>query len=726
ESPCLRVIYKIHKWTSSANCQVNEFSNVPTAAGTLRIEIVPRRTVTFQVSLMASKGKSKRKGSAVVPSAPTPLSLYKRGLSAVRSWTPLNSARADAEALIALASSVQMLQARMGYTLLQQQQQQPPATQSITTNTTTATAGTAVATGCVPSGQAVEIANGSSSSQQHDEHHHHHHHHLEGEERLSPFVEWSSQEPSGRAKECGNRAAGQMNGASRSGGDDTSQHDRPDPLLVVWMALEALAPGMASYSAKVRHSLDLDLEDWQDEPGFLLASCHLEIGKLLGRMFPRREVAEQRHLEAALVLFPDFVAAGLALGQALMARADHPDQLVEGEVRLKTALAAAEALTSGSGRDAAEDGLLLDANAACRGEWEAGAAARRSLAMLLCQEGRDQEAVPHLKALDFTHRLARQVLHYPLDVLLVDREDSDAPTVAAAAAAASDDDGEMETPVRATLSDARNQYPRYLRAVDDALPPSLLHLLRTALAPGARFWAEHGYGRVGYFSYMHELGSPCLSAIHQATVLVHRLIMTRYPAVTEARFAEWWAHCRRHPSGHQLHFDSDDEGVGGVRNPIVSGVVYLTGGVGGPTLVTPQLLGGPLAPHGWLVHPRENRLGMFDSTVLHGVIPGRGPSPRPGDYRITLMIAFWRDIQCRSRDDGLPGPSQPYPAPGSPAASRYSWMADLPAHPDGPDGWGTTDPRDAAPMAIDRVWERLDGVAAQPGAVPYDACFQGF
>lgn len=49
------------------------------------------------------------------------------------------------------------------------------------------------------------------------------------------------------------------------------------------------------------------------------------------------------------------------------------------------------------------------------------------------------------------------------------------------------------------------------------------------------------------------------------------------PCAACRRYAEWWAHCRRHPAGHQLHFDSDDEGAGGVRNPIVSTVVYLTG-----------------------------------------------------------------------------------------------------------------------------------------------------
>ena len=41
-------------------------------------------------------------------------------------------------------------------------------------------------------------------------------------------------------------------------------------------------------------------------------------------------------------------------------------------------------------------------------------------------------------------------------------------------------------------------------------------------------------------------------------------------------FQQWWAHCRPHSSGHQLHFDSDNEGQGTVRNPIISTVLYLS------------------------------------------------------------------------------------------------------------------------------------------------------
>jgi hypothetical protein len=109
-------------------------------------------------------------------------------------------------------------------------------------------------------------------------------------------------------------------------------------------------------------------------------------------------------------------------------------------------------------------------------------------------------------------------------------------------------------------------------------------------------------------------------------------------------------------AGHQLHYDSDDEGQGGVRNPIFTSVLYLAPNtaspssnssssrhthaptadssnqaaqqqqqqqdvpsfVGGPTLVTDQLLGGPLATKGWLAYPATNRFVMFDGKYLHG------------------------------------------------------------------------------------------------------------
>lgn len=120
-------------------------------------------------------------------------------------------------------------------------------------------------------------------------------------------------------------------------------------------------------------------------------------------------------------------------------------------------------------------------------------------------------------------------------------------------------------------------------------------------------------------------------------------------------------------AGHQLHFDSDDEGQGGVRHPIITAIVYLSDNtspaqrqpgcrdshgaagaglgsgtvrscccgacgagqagscvcvqqewVGGPTLMTDQVLGGPLATQGWLAYPATNRVVFFDGRYLHG------------------------------------------------------------------------------------------------------------
>lgn len=48
-------------------------------------------------------------------------------------------------------------------------------------------------------------------------------------------------------------------------------------------------------------------------------------------------------------------------------------------------------------------------------------------------------------------------------------------------------------------------------------------------------------------------------------------------------------------------------------------------------MTTQRLTSKRLADRGWIVHPRVNRVCMFDGGVLHGVIPGRGaPVPNGG------------------------------------------------------------------------------------------------
>lgn len=62
-----------------------------------------------------------------------------------------------------------------------------------------------------------------------------------------------------------------------------------------------------------------------------------------------------------------------------------------------------------------------------------------------------------------------------------------------------------------------------LQVLDNALPQQLLEHLQQAFAPGAPFWREHKYGRVGYFSYFFRMvsqpfGMPCqLAVVHGGT-----------------------------------------------------------------------------------------------------------------------------------------------------------------------------------------------------------------
>ena len=99
----------------------------------------------------------------------------------------------------------------------------------------------------------------------------------------------------------------------------------------------------------------------------------------------------------------------------------------------------------------------------------------------------------------------------------------------------------------------------------------------------------------------------------------------------------------------------------------------MTGGIGGPTLVTDQRDDAKrLARNGWLVAPVAGRVAVFDGECLHGVVPGRGVAATPPGVkntdgreerraarriprgfatteprRVTLMIAFWKNVEIR-------------------------------------------------------------------------------
>jgi type II secretory pathway component PulJ len=89
--------------------------------------------------------------------------------------------------------------------------------------------------------------------------------------------------------------------------------------------------------------------------------------------------------------------------QVLKASAASQDELQQAESHLQRAIAAAAQLAE------QQDGLLLESNKACAADAEAADGARSTLAMLLCQSGREAEAAVHLAALGFKFRLSNEV-----------------------------------------------------------------------------------------------------------------------------------------------------------------------------------------------------------------------------------------------------------------------------------------------------------------------------
>ena len=357
--------------------------------------------------------------------------------------------------------------------------------------------------------------------------------------------------------------------------------------------------------------------------------------------------------------------------------------------------------------------IAAAAMATARKGLEAGLSALKLLALHLCLEGRDKEAAKVLTTLDLSFRLSKGVLHY-------------------------------------TVPPTESLLPKDCGAmvVDNALPPHLFEVLQEAFSPSAPFWQEHKYHdpNTGYFSYIQPLhkasAAPSTRLIEAAVECVRAQAAAWLPDVERAETAEWWAHCRCHAAGHQLHFDSAFEGEteGGAQNPICSTVLYLSNPhVGGPTLVTNQGINDTtMASSGYLVRPKLNRLTAFQGHLLHGVPPGRGTIPGAGtERRVTLMVAFWPKMQGFPYVPEQPGPAQRLPFEGSP----HAWPATLLAQVNGGNGKhskSTNAVPESTPgvaAAVSPVWERVKQRSSKRGRddssdpipiVPYEKCFQGF
>mmetsp|Transcript_35880 Transcript_35880/g.44514 ORF Transcript_35880/g.44514 Transcript_35880/m.44514 type:complete len:139 (+) Transcript_35880:58-474(+) len=133
-----------------------------------------------------------------------------------------------------------------------------------------------------------------------------------------------------------------------------------------------------------------------------------------------------------------------------------------------------------------------------------------------------------------------------------------------------------------------------------------------------------------------------------------------------------------------------------------------------------------LARKGWLCFPRENRLCVFDGSLLHMVVPGRQDQEcldilkkqynLETTKRVTLMVSFWRDLKIRNQNGR--GSAVKFPVD----KSDIDWVKQLQTK--------STDasihkPEKASVFDVENVWSSLqdDNIATMPS---YDECFQGF
>lgn len=349
-----------------------------------------------------------------------------------------------------------------------------------------------------------------------------------------------------------------------------------------------------------------------------------------------------------------------------------------------------------------------------RAEDAASDADVRAVGMRTCarrtRRGDAAKAADALEFLGFTHRLSDRVLRYALP--------------------------------RDGLGDGERAEGGIVEARDGALEARTLARLERAFASETTsFWREHGYGSktCGFFSYVHDLTLEPTSAMDVVALDVRAVAARAFPEAATARWCEWWAHRRPHESGHQMHFDSHDEGLNGIKHPICSAVVYVDGSCGGPTLVTNQTDSrARLATRGWLVYPKTGRVATFDGNYLHGVIPGRDEdAPEdPETRRVTVMFSFWRDMETHETWQPQ-GSARPFPPPEASSTPGYAWRALFDLDDSEPAYRTRKDDDDfgveALPHPVGAPWERIRldedraSKRASRDAFPsYDACFQGF
>ena len=463
---------------------------------------------------------------------------------------------------------------------------------------------------------------------------------------------------------------------------------------------------------------------------FLLCQVSLSLAKVeaISCLNPSNQQSVQL-LRESLIFFPRCVEALYLLALALKPLASDSTRMEEVESLLRKAAVTRPTISSPPGLPGSSSSTTPMPPAASLEEdmlflhrcTKAGAAAQQALALLLLQSGRASDAAKHLIAHKFKWRLSSEVLNY------------------------------AGPPAAIAASPTTLHSDRFVQCFDGVFAAEALEELKRVYRQQSPYWEEHSYDlasnssrHAGYVSYLYPLHNRrAKCSIEQIIDSIYQVARVKFPQCSSCSVAEWWVHSRHHCSGHQLHFDSDEtqiEAGGAPHHPLVSAVLFVSDDepcIGGPTLVTNQTLAGnELATLGWLCHPKQNRLCLFDAQFLHGVIPGKGPNPSSESRRLTFMVGFWDKITAQDRGVDSPGPGQCFPEAGK---TRWTWPAEMALRPgvDYPLSSAPETLSKATPISVSAVWESVvddaktgDGAGAgvgAGGALPsYNSCFMGF
>ena len=287
-------------------------------------------------------------------------------------------------------------------------------------------------------------------------------------------------------------------------------------------------------------------------------------------------------------------------------------------------------------------------------------------AMLLSCLGKHEDALVHLQKFRFSQRIHPNVWKASLEI----RD--------------SIERNELTPDIKKVLF-----LPRIYHGKEGVLPQEHYQHICKLFAPGASYWDESDYNNRGYYSYYFDVKAKSRNVVEDAIIhhllpLAEQTLQEEHKSAQAIVGAEWWVHTRPQSAnlGHPLHFDTDEwllNTTHEVSHPIVSSVLYLTGGgtgaAAGSTVVFDQAPdANKNGTQAWLSEPKNNHFINFPGNLLHGVLPCIGDSSNGSDSdknRLTLMVGFWtRDVTASMKNRQLYGPCGPLP----PATREHSWV----------------------------------------------------